>query len=176
MLEGIHLVLLGLIIMFVRYMYRKYAAEKVENLAPVVNAVINHGKDTASQIKPAINNYVEKHQTTNYKQDISDTGMIHDNKMYEIAMDEIETGTVQKGLYARAFSQSEGDKDKTAALYINFRVQSLHDEFAKFENALTPEPKVELLKATEADKRAKKVAEELKIWHDKQSLTQAWQF
>lgn len=64
MAEGIHLLLLGMIIMFVRYMYRKYAADKVEELAPVVKAVINHGKDSVNQIKPAINNYVEKHQTT----------------------------------------------------------------------------------------------------------------
>lgn len=55
---------------------------------------------------------------------------ITDDKLYEIAMEEIENGTVQKGLYARAFSQSEGDKDKTDALYIKFRVQSLQDELA----------------------------------------------
>jgi hypothetical protein len=53
---------------------------------------------------------------------------IADDKLYEIAMEEIENNSVQKGLYARAFSQSEGDKDKTDALYIKFRVQSLQDE------------------------------------------------
>jgi len=54
--------------------------------------------------------------------------VIADDKLYEIAMEEIENGTVQKGIYARAFSQSEGDKNKTDALYIKFRFQSLKDE------------------------------------------------
>jgi hypothetical protein len=64
---------------------------------------------------------------------------ITDNKLYETAMEEIESSTVQKGLYARAFSQSEGDKDKTDALYIRLRVQSLQDELmleAEQERAL----------------------------------------
>jgi len=64
---------------------------------------------------------------------------IADDKLYEIAMEEIENNSVQKGLYARAFSQSEGDKDKTDALYIKFRVQSLQDELvleAEQERAL----------------------------------------
>ncbi|MDO9206746.1 MAG: zinc ribbon domain-containing protein [Sulfuricurvum sp.] len=64
---------------------------------------------------------------------------ITDDKLYEIAMEEIENGTVQKGLYGRAFSESEGDKDKTDALYIKFRVQSLQDELileAEQERAL----------------------------------------
>jgi zinc-ribbon domain len=59
---------------------------------------------------------------------LSNSAITYDDKLYEIALEEIESGTVQKGIYARAFSQSEGDKNKTDALYIKFRFQSLKDE------------------------------------------------
>lgn len=64
MAEGIILAVFGMLFALIKYIYKKNVASKVEDLVPVVNAVINHGKDTVSQIKPAINNYVEKHQTT----------------------------------------------------------------------------------------------------------------
>ena len=61
---GVWLFIFGSIFVFIRYLYRKFVASKVEDLAPVVNAVINHSKDTISQIKPTVASYVEKHQTT----------------------------------------------------------------------------------------------------------------
>jgi len=80
---------------------------------------------------------------------------IADDKLYEIAMEEIENNSVQKGLYARAFSQSEGDKDKTDALYIKFRVQSLQDELvleAEQERTLKEEHNKEKLLKEQKDK------------------------
>ncbi|MDK9694747.1 MAG: DUF1566 domain-containing protein, partial [Sulfurimonas sp.] len=105
--------------------------EKVNNTSPVsvMSAVVNHSKDAMSQIKPAVSGYVEKHQTANQQtsetQSTLNTFAAEDDKMYEVAMKEIETDTTQKGAWAKAFSQSEGDKDKTEALYIKFRVQSM---------------------------------------------------
>ena len=60
---GVWLAIFGFIFIFIKFLYRKFVANKVEDLAPVVKAVVNHGKDTISQIKPTVANYVEKHQT-----------------------------------------------------------------------------------------------------------------
>ena len=74
-------------------------------------------------------------------QSISNSAIADDDKLYEIALEEIENGTVQKGIYARAFSQSEGDKNKTDALYIKFRFQSLKDEQTlKTQHSLVKQP------------------------------------
>jgi hypothetical protein len=61
---GFWLGIFALIIAFTKYIYRKFVASKVEDLTPAVKAVVNHSKDTISQIKPSIATYVEKHQTT----------------------------------------------------------------------------------------------------------------
>jgi uncharacterized membrane protein YvbJ len=63
-INGIYLAIFVFIYQFIKYVYRKLIASKVEDLAPVVNAVVNHSKDTISQIRPAVTAYVEKHQTT----------------------------------------------------------------------------------------------------------------
>lgn len=70
---GIWLAIFGFIFVFIKYLYRKLVANKVEDIAPVVNAVINHSKDTISQIKPTVANYVEKHQTTRDQHSIQST-------------------------------------------------------------------------------------------------------
>jgi len=64
MAVGFWLAFLGMLFALIKYIYKKNVASKVEDLVPVVNAVINHGRDTISQIKPSIATYVEKHQTT----------------------------------------------------------------------------------------------------------------
>jgi hypothetical protein len=64
MIVGVWLAILGMLFALIKYIYKKNVASKVEDLVPVVNAVINHGRDAVSQIKPNIATYVEKHQTT----------------------------------------------------------------------------------------------------------------
>jgi hypothetical protein len=100
----------------------------------------------------------------------SPLGDIADDKLYEIAMEEIENNNVQKGLYARAFSQSEGDKDKTDALYIKFRVQSLQDELvleAEQERALYQKQISEKIQQEELLRRDK-IESSINLLKDKQ--------
>lgn len=174
MAAGFFLAFLALVFALIKYIYQKNVANKVEGAAVVVNAVINHGKDT-------VNSYVEKHQTINEQQSISNTVITENDEMYAVAMNEIESGTVQKGLYARAFSQSEGDKNKTDALYIKFRVQTMKDETRK--NASSSHSDIltakvistvnqDLEKNIKADKRAKEADEELKMLREKEYLKQ----
>lgn len=51
-----------------------------------------------------------------------------DEKLYAVVVEELENGTVNKALWAKALADSDSDKDKTQALYIKLRVQKLYDE------------------------------------------------
>lgn len=44
---------------------------------------------------------------------------------YEYAAREIEEGTHKKGLWAKAFSDADGDENRQAALYIKYRAEQL---------------------------------------------------
>ena len=48
--------------------------------------------------------------------------------LYRQAMNEIESGSINKGVYAKALADSEGNEDKVRSLYLKYRVQSILDE------------------------------------------------
>ena len=52
---------------------------------------------------------------------------IDEEKFYELAYDEIESGNLKKGLWAKAFSEAEGDEKKAKALYIKYRFDQKKD-------------------------------------------------
>ena len=49
---------------------------------------------------------------------------------YHQALTELESGKVNKGVYARALADSSGDDAKTQSLYLKYRVQSIADDGA----------------------------------------------
>ena len=49
---------------------------------------------------------------------------------YHQALTELESGKVNKGVYARALADSSGDEAKAQSLYLKYRVQSIADEGA----------------------------------------------
>ena len=51
-----------------------------------------------------------------------------ENKFYEQAWSEIESDNLKKSLWAKSFSECNGDSDKTKAKYIKLRVQELTNE------------------------------------------------
>jgi len=53
---------------------------------------------------------------------------LNEERLYEIALDELEAGEVRKGLYARALVEANGDKDKVSAIYLKIRVESLKED------------------------------------------------
>jgi hypothetical protein len=53
---------------------------------------------------------------------------IIEDKYYEQVAFEMAQGNINVGTWTRAKANAEGDKNKTEALYIKYRVQSLHDE------------------------------------------------
>ena len=52
----------------------------------------------------------------------------HEEKIFEQVANELKSGTRREGLWAKAYTESDGDELKTRALYIRYRAQSLIDE------------------------------------------------
>ena len=47
---------------------------------------------------------------------------------YGVALDEFENNEIRKGLYAKALSKADGDKEKADGIYLKLRVQSIMDD------------------------------------------------
>ena len=52
----------------------------------------------------------------------------YEEKLYEVALEEVEAGDVRKGLYAKAVAKADGDKEKADGIYLKLRVQSIMDD------------------------------------------------
>ncbi len=67
----------------------------------------------------------------NYFKKIAISNRVNDEFLYEYVLNEIETDTVAKGLWAKAIAHSEGNEKKVKPLYMQYRVQDIKDEFTK---------------------------------------------
>ena len=56
-----------------------------------------------------------------------------EEKIYSTIAKEIESNKLKKGLWTKAFSESEGDEKKTKALYIKYRFDQIQDSNKKEE-------------------------------------------
>ena len=48
--------------------------------------------------------------------------------LYKVALEEVENDEIRKGLYAKALSKADGDKEKADGIYLKLRVQSIMDD------------------------------------------------
>ena len=55
-----------------------------------------------------------------------------EKKTYELIAEEIDTGNTQKALWTKAFSEAEGDENKTKALYIKYRFEDISNGEQKY--------------------------------------------
>ena len=53
---------------------------------------------------------------------------IEEEALYKQVLDEVESGVMRKGIYAKALADGLGDEGKAQSLYIKYRVQSLVEE------------------------------------------------
>ena len=53
---------------------------------------------------------------------------IEEEALYKQVLDEVDSGVMRKGIYAKALADGLGDEGKAQSLYIKYRVQSLVDE------------------------------------------------
>ena len=69
-----------------------------------------------------------------------------EEEFYELAYEEIESGNLKKGLWAKAFSEAEGDENKAKALYIKYRFDQIkegHKEIEQEEEEVKIDSKLE---------------------------------
>ena len=50
---------------------------------------------------------------------------MNEEEIYELISEEIETGNTKDGLWTKAYSKSDGDENKTKALYIKYRFDQI---------------------------------------------------
>lgn len=48
-----------------------------------------------------------------------------DNQSFAAASEEVESGKIDKGLWARLYAETDGDEAKTKARYIKFRASQI---------------------------------------------------
>ena len=81
---------------------------------------------------------------------------MNEEEIYELISEEIESSSSKKGLWTKAFSESEGDEQKTRALYIKYR----------FDQIKQTQPQVDqetIVRDDEEKVTEKKVSNEYKI-------------
>ncbi len=122
---AISLSLIGLLFFYVLNIIKKVLFKAKKTVTPLSKAVYNHSKDIVNEIKPTINKYKETHSTTKNE---NQTTEITEDEIYEKIMIEIEQNNKVKSTWARALSQSDGNKDKSESLYIEMRFDFLVQE------------------------------------------------
>lgn len=56
------------------------------------------------------------------------TARLFEEKLFEVAMVEVESGQRRQGLWSKAISESDGNSDRAESIYLKLRVRSLKDE------------------------------------------------
>jgi hypothetical protein len=72
-----------------------------------------------------------------------------EERLYEMVMDELETGNIRRGIWAKAVAKSNGNDNQARSKYLELRVESLKDEAHVIQSILESEenkPKHDLVK------------------------------
>ena len=71
---------------------------------------------------------------------------MNEEEIYELISEEIESSSRKKGIWTKAFSEAEGDENKTKALYIKYRFDQIkegHKEIEQEEEEVKIDSKLE---------------------------------
>ena len=130
---AISLSLIGLLLFYILNIIKKVLFKAKKTVTPLSKAVYNHSKDIVNDIKPAINEYKEKHSITKTVNEMTQSlnSEINEDEIYEKIMIEIEQDNKVKSTWAKALSQSDGNKDKAESLYISMRFEEIKNEILK---------------------------------------------
>ena len=69
---------------------------------------------------------------------------VNDELLYEYVIDELEKNIKVKGLWAKAYANSDGNDNKIEPLYMQYRVQAIKDMFSSLEIIYDELPKQKL--------------------------------
>jgi uncharacterized membrane protein YhaH (DUF805 family) len=141
----IPLVNLGMTFYYGILKHKSKSSNAIFDKPTLTKAVINHTKDTVCNIKPKVNEYIEKYSQYNCNNNDMNFEINEDN-IYEQVMVEIEENKKVKSAWAKALAQSQGDENKAKALYISMRVQEIQREQEEYNFYLEEQRKQEKLK------------------------------
>ena len=111
-------IIIGLIVMFiVLHGGRKNAAIQVKNAAIQVTAAAKRTSRAAEDIIKEADKKVGGEKEIETEEDA-----------YERAAEEIENKSQNKGMWAKAFADADGDEQKQKALYLKYRAKQLSDQ------------------------------------------------
>ena len=101
---------------------------------------------------------------------------LYEEKLYEAALEEFENNDIRKGLYAKALSKADGDKEKANGIYLRLRVQSIRDEIdsEQINNRETARAYEELQRIKELDSVSYEESESDKINNELKQKWNAW--
>ena len=127
------------------------------NEPSLAKAVINHSKELVQEVKPTINNYIQKHNKIDeiVIKDNLKVEDINEDEIYEQVLHEIEKDDKVKSTWAKALSQSDGDDKKAQSLYIKSRVEFLVQE--KKEQESLSKQEIEILEQKRIAQEKKKM-------------------
>ena len=62
-----------------------------------------------------------------------------EERLYEMVMDELESGNIRKGIWAKAVAKSNGNDSQAKSKYLELRVESLKDEAQVIQSIIDTE-------------------------------------
>ena len=92
---------------------------------------------------------------------------LEDQVLFEYVLEELENGIKIKGLWAKAYANSEGDSNKIEPLYMQYRVQSIKDIFTTLKIAYEELPKETIANYLKNYNLSDEEKEELRVKEEK---------
>ena len=119
---------------------------KKENSTDSIDSNIKNGKKIVELEQPFQKTQSAVIENKDLEPDAEKEEHMIEEEFYELAYEEIESGNLKKGLWAKAFSETEGDENKTKALYIKYRFDQIkegHKEIEQEEEEVKIDSKLE---------------------------------
>ena len=123
---------------------------KKENSTDSIDSNIKTGKKIVELEQPFQKTQSAVIENKDLEPDAEKEEHMIEEEFYELAYEEIESGNLKKGLWAKAFSESEGDENKTKALYIKYRFDQIKEGHKEIEQE---EEEVKIDSKLESEKR-----------------------
>lgn len=65
-----------------------------------------------------------------------------EERLYEMVMDELDSGNIRKGIWGKSLATSNGNDNQARSKYLELRVESLKDEAHVIQSILNTEPDI----------------------------------
>ena len=106
---------------------------KKENSTDSIDSNIKTGKEIVESKQAFQKTQSAVIENKDLEPDAENEDHMVEEEFYELAYEEIESGNLKKGLWAKSFSEAEGDENKTKALYIKYRFDQIKEGHKEIE-------------------------------------------